>query len=58
MYVCQLFGNFTNAAVVTPNGSAATVSFDQMYLNGSAISEVEILEQGANVRVIKLPLTY
>ncbi|CAM6013329.1 unnamed protein product [Sphagnum balticum] len=58
MYVCQLFGNFTNAAVVTRNGSAATVSFDQMYLNGSAISEVEILQQGANVCVIKLPLTY
>jgi hypothetical protein len=57
MYVCQLFGNFTNVAVVTPNGSA-TVSFDQIYLAGSAFSQVEILERRANVGIIELPLTY
>jgi hypothetical protein len=57
MYVSQLFGNFTNVAVVTPNGSA-TVSFDGIYLAGSAFSQVEILERRANVGIIELPVTY
>jgi hypothetical protein len=56
MYVVELFGNFTNAAVLTPNGPA-TVSFDEIYLAGGDFSRVEIYERGAKVGIIELPLT-
>jgi hypothetical protein len=56
MYVVELFGNFTNVAVVTPNGPA-TVSFDEIYLAGGDFSRVEIYERGAKVGIIELPLT-
>jgi hypothetical protein len=57
MYVVELFGNFTNAAVGTPNGPA-TVSFDEIYLAGSGFSRVEISERGAKVGIIELPLSH
>jgi hypothetical protein len=57
MYVVELFGNFTNAAVGTPNGPAR-VSFDEIYLAGSDFSRVEIYERGAKVGIIELPLSH
>jgi hypothetical protein len=57
MYVNELFGDFTNVAVVTANGPA-TVSFDEIYLAGSGFSRVEIFERGAKVGIIELPLTH
>jgi hypothetical protein len=57
IYVVELFGNFTNAAVGTPNGPA-TVSFDEIYLAGSDFSRVEIYERGAKVGIIELPLSH
>jgi hypothetical protein len=56
MYVYELFGNFTNVAAVTRNGPA-TVSFDEMYLNGS-ITSVPISDKGAEVGIIELPLNH
>jgi hypothetical protein len=57
MYVAELFGDFKNAAVMTPDGPA-TVSFDEIYLAGSDFSMVEIYERGAQVGIIELPLTH
>lgn len=53
MYVVELFGTFTNVAVLTPSGPA-TVSFDEMYLGSS----VFIGDKGLEVGIIVLPLTH
>ncbi|CAK9872423.1 unnamed protein product [Sphagnum jensenii] len=57
MYVTELFGDFTNVAVVTPTGRA-TVSFDEIFLAGSHFSDVQIFERGAQVGILELPFTH
>jgi hypothetical protein len=57
MYITELFGNFTNVAVVTPTGPG-TVSFDKIRLVGYHASHVQIYKRGAKVGIIKLPLIH